>query len=70
MISGNAPDRNAMTGVPQARASIATKELVSETVLGIIKHFAWDRRRLFFKNPTGPTNLLIVSRRGRMVRLK
>ena len=35
MISASAPLRNAITGVPQAMASMATSELVSAAVLVI-----------------------------------
>ena len=39
-ISGNAPERNAMTGVPDASASMATSELVSATRLGMSRQRA------------------------------
>jgi len=53
-ISGSAPDRKATTGVPQAKDSIATSELVSATVLGMTRHLAWDSRSFFSAEAKGP----------------
>ncbi len=50
-ISGNAPESKAITGVPQARDSIATSELVSGAVLGMSRHLAAARRAAFLCKP-------------------
>ncbi len=54
MISGNAPDGTATTGVPQASASIATSELVSAAMLAEIRHRAADSSRRLRANGSGP----------------
>jgi len=63
-ISANAPEGNAITGVPQANASIATSELVSGAMLGTSRQRAAASRRRFRLNPTGPRNLMEPLQRG------
>src|SRR2546426_1935969 len=64
--SFRAPFRYAITGVPQAIASIATSELVSGTRLGIKRHFAPARRDRFLPLPTVPRKRWPYFNRGRI----
>src|SRR5438445_362947 len=51
MISGNVPDLIAMTGVPQARASMLTSELVSGAKLGSRRQLqCGEYRHIYFRN--------------------
>jgi hypothetical protein len=52
--SARAPFGKAITGVPQARASIATSEPVSGARLGTSRQRAAERRRRLRGRPTGP----------------
>ena len=61
----SAPLGKAMTGVPEAAASIATSELVSGARLGISTQRAAASRRRLRAKPTGPRNLRPRSSSGR-----
>jgi len=53
-ISGSAPEGSAITGVPQAIASMLTRELVSGTRLGTSRQRAPASRRRLRATPAGP----------------
>ena len=63
-ISGNAPRRMAITGVPQAIASMATSELVSSAVLVSSSARAFRSRSTFWSNNGESTNCTPSPRRG------
>ena len=63
-ISGSAPDGKAITGVPQASASMATSELVLGASDRIKRQRAALSRRRLRGMPTGPMNRLVSSSRA------
>ena len=69
-ISGSAPAGNAITGVPQASASIATSELVSGASDGTSRQRAALSRRRLRAGPIGPMKRRLRSRRGAISRAK
>ena len=70
IISGIDPRRQAITGVPQAMASITTSPNGSGQSIGKRRAAAFPRKSAFAASSTSPTSTQLPSTNGRMCSLK